>query len=562
MGEIEAALRQCAGVREAVVVARGPGGETRLAGYVGAAEGVTASALRQQLQASLPDYMVPAALVVMEKLPLSEHGKVDRKALPEPEGVRGKAEYEAPRNAVEAELAQIWGEVLGLERVGIRENFFELGGDSIRSIQVRARAGEAGLEFSVQDRSGTPRWRVGGSGAGVRGRAGSGGSGIQPDRGGGSGAAAERRGGCLPAGAAAGGHAVPQRVQSGLGGVSRCLQFHLQRPFDAGRLQGAIDAVVGRHAMLRTSFELSAASEPLQLVWREARVKLGVSDLRGLEEAEQERALEQWMEAEKAKRFDWRRRRCALPRAPAQRGEFSVHADRAPRDSGRVECGQPADGLLQHHLLSGSGGNGAGGALPRGMWRGSGERWGRRRAGSIGSRCWWGARMTQLPRRESAAGREGARAGIWKRTFRQRWRGPEGGGGAGRGAGEERAVGGASAGLGLVSGQRRNNHGVVTNGRREERGGEAGCWGCLKNTVPLRSRIGGRQLAGVGRETFAAEVRDAGAPLVSAAELQKGSGAVRGRVQLHIISRCVRGIAGGGRTERGGAGGTKRATSP
>src|SRR5262249_1672220 len=108
-----------------------------------------AGELRSYLKQRLPDYMVPSSLVVMERLPLTVNGKVDRKALPAPEERSESAEYVAPRTAVEEALAEIWAGVLGLEQVGIRENFFELGGDSILSIQIAGRAKKAGLNFTV-----------------------------------------------------------------------------------------------------------------------------------------------------------------------------------------------------------------------------------------------------------------------------------------------------------------------------------------------------------------------------------------------------------------------------
>ena len=108
--------------------------------------------LRRFLQERLPEYMVPAAFVLLERLPLTPNGKVDRRALPAPGPARPQLEatYVAPRTAVEAQLAAIWAQVLGLEQVGIDDNFFELGGDSILSIQVIARATQAGLQLTLK----------------------------------------------------------------------------------------------------------------------------------------------------------------------------------------------------------------------------------------------------------------------------------------------------------------------------------------------------------------------------------------------------------------------------
>ncbi|NOK09188.1 non-ribosomal peptide synthetase, partial [Corallococcus exercitus] len=149
LGEVESALGQCDGVRESVVVVREDApGTKRLVAYV-VGQGMTAEGLREALKARLPEYMVPAAFVVLDALPLSPNGKVDRKALPKPEATAEAAEaYEAPRTRTEETLASVWARVLGVKRVGVKENFFALGGDSILSIQVVAKAGQAGLKVT------------------------------------------------------------------------------------------------------------------------------------------------------------------------------------------------------------------------------------------------------------------------------------------------------------------------------------------------------------------------------------------------------------------------------
>jgi amino acid adenylation domain-containing protein/non-ribosomal peptide synthase protein (TIGR01720 family) len=108
------------------------------------------SLLRQCLKSKLPNYMVPSAFVMLNALPLTPNGKVDRKALPEPERIRPEIEetYVAPQTTIEKQLAVIWAQVLGLEKVGINNKFFELGGDSILSIQVVSKANQAGLHFT------------------------------------------------------------------------------------------------------------------------------------------------------------------------------------------------------------------------------------------------------------------------------------------------------------------------------------------------------------------------------------------------------------------------------
>ena len=149
-GEIEAALIGQPGVSQAAVIARrdGAGGQ-RLIGYVVAAAGAVldTAALRAALSRQLPDYMVPSALVVLERLPLTPNGKLDRRALPEPE-LGSAHSHRAPRTPQEAILCGLFAEVLGLERVGIDDNFFERGGDSIVSIQLVSRARRAGLSIT------------------------------------------------------------------------------------------------------------------------------------------------------------------------------------------------------------------------------------------------------------------------------------------------------------------------------------------------------------------------------------------------------------------------------
>src|SRR5262249_20735208 len=106
--------------------------------------------MRAFLQERLPDYMIPLAFVLIDTLPLTPNGKVDDRALAAPDPSRPDlpGPYVAPGNPVEARLAEVWAQVLGVERVGVRDNFFELGGDSILSIQVVARARQAGLELT------------------------------------------------------------------------------------------------------------------------------------------------------------------------------------------------------------------------------------------------------------------------------------------------------------------------------------------------------------------------------------------------------------------------------
>jgi amino acid adenylation domain-containing protein len=147
VGEVEAVLAQHAGVRESVVVAREDDrGNTRLVAYVVATNGnLQIAELRNYLRQRLSEYMVPSAIVRLEVFPLTPNGKLDRKALPAPDGAGYEAEgpYVAPRSELERLIAGVWKETLGVERVGVRDNFFNLGGHSLLLIRVNNRLREA-----------------------------------------------------------------------------------------------------------------------------------------------------------------------------------------------------------------------------------------------------------------------------------------------------------------------------------------------------------------------------------------------------------------------------------
>ncbi len=154
LGEIEARLSQYEDVQACCVIAReDTTGDKRLLAYVvpHLRQTPTVSQLRSFLSGQLPQYMMPHAFVMLESLPLLPNGKVDRRALPEPD-FRGELEvsFVGPRTPIEETLAQIWAEVLRLEQVGIHDNFFELGGDSILSIQIISRAKQTGLHLTLK----------------------------------------------------------------------------------------------------------------------------------------------------------------------------------------------------------------------------------------------------------------------------------------------------------------------------------------------------------------------------------------------------------------------------
>jgi amino acid adenylation domain-containing protein/non-ribosomal peptide synthase protein (TIGR01720 family) len=152
LGEIESVLCQHRAVREAVVIAREdvPGTKRLVAYLVHSQSAPGLDSLRTHLKKTLPDYMVPAAFVFLDRLPLTNNGKVDQKVLPAPEEQRPELAggYVAPRTLAEEKLAAIWSKVLRVERVGVNDNFFELGGDSILSIQIISLARRDGLRLT------------------------------------------------------------------------------------------------------------------------------------------------------------------------------------------------------------------------------------------------------------------------------------------------------------------------------------------------------------------------------------------------------------------------------
>ncbi len=151
--EIEAALKAHPSVREAVVLAKSDRhGERRLIAYlIGGGESASAKELRTHLAKRLPEYMLPAAYVELEQWPLTTHGKLDRRALPEPDaGAYVSRVYEAPQNEVEQQLAAIWQDLLGVERVGRHDHFFELGGHSLMAVRLLTRLREQDLLADLQ----------------------------------------------------------------------------------------------------------------------------------------------------------------------------------------------------------------------------------------------------------------------------------------------------------------------------------------------------------------------------------------------------------------------------
>jgi acyl carrier protein len=162
VGEIEVFLTKHEAVRQAVVFAREDiPGDTRLVAYVIPAQpqAPATTVLRRYLQTWLPDYLIPSAFVFLESLPLTVSGKVDRRALPAPSGDRPEQDmpFVEPSTPTEIELAEIWKQILRVERVGLHDNFFNIGGHSLLAVQLVSRVNATfGVELSLRDLFGTP----------------------------------------------------------------------------------------------------------------------------------------------------------------------------------------------------------------------------------------------------------------------------------------------------------------------------------------------------------------------------------------------------------------------
>jgi amino acid adenylation domain-containing protein len=308
LGEIETTIMEFGAIRECVVTAGDDGsGEKRLFAYVVTGREVAIEDLRNYLKDKLPDYMLPAAIIPIPRLPLTENGKVDRRALPKPELPPSQLEkYSAPCTAVEATLAQVWAESLGIQKIGIDDNFFDLGGDSIRSIKVRAKGLEKGIDFSLQQLFDNPTIRS--LAPYVARRVASNGNTVQQER---FALLTEDDRRKLPADIE---DAYPiSQLQAGMVFHSEyspdyiiyVSSLHLRLKFDAEVMQAALDQLAVRHEMLRTSFALNGFSQPLQFVHRAVRVFLQVQDLRRLSGEKQQQAIDDWITQETRRRFDW-----------------------------------------------------------------------------------------------------------------------------------------------------------------------------------------------------------------------------------------------------------------
>ncbi len=522
-GEIEAALTRHPGVDTGVVLAhRGSGErEARLIAYVTPAAGreLTVDTLREHLGALLPGYMVPAYFVVLDVLPVTANGKTDRRALPDPaaELLLSGGEYVAPRTETERVVASCWSDVLGVARVGVHDNFFALGGDSIRAIRVVGALRRRGVGLTVQNllvhqsveslaRFATTTPETGDSPEERR---------VAPF----ALLTAEDRA-KVPADvvdaypmsmvqAAMVYQMLSDRDESPYHNIT-LFPFTDDAPFSPTAMRRAAALLAERHEILRTSFDLTGFEQPMQLVRARAEVEVGYDDLRGLGADVVQRELREFTARVRSDPFD-------VTRAPMLR--FHVHQTADDRWTfSFIECHAILDGWSHHSLI---------GELMDGyrVIRAGGEPAGptthtvrfadhialeRLSLASERERGFWRDQLAEFDRVELPAAWAADPAdheSAYRTTVRYRDLEP----------GLQRLAAAAGAPLksvlfaahlkvlSIVSGTHRFHTGLVCNGRLETAGGDL-VRGMHLNTLPVGVELTGADWTELVHQVFAAEV--------------------------------------------------------
>jgi amino acid adenylation domain-containing protein len=312
-GEIEAVIQSTLNVEDVKVVARSvtEGTTKQLFAYlVSSIKTVEQDVLREQLQKSLPDYMIPSAFIVLDKLPLTVNGKLDFTSLPLPQGLRPQLrnQYTAPKNQQQETLCKIWQAVLSVNKVGIDDNFFALGGDSLRAVQATERAKSAGLchsliglfqyqtvsklaanlnkaddefqytetprfsQISSADRALVPNYIVD----------------AYP----------------LSAMQASMFYHMALSPESNVYHCTGTTNFTIGKPFDKEAFHAAVQETVAAHDVYKTSFDFDSFSEPLQLVHETATLPTEVIDISHLSKEEQDEVIFSLLDKEKKTPFD------------------------------------------------------------------------------------------------------------------------------------------------------------------------------------------------------------------------------------------------------------------
>lgn len=297
LGEIESALLRCDGVERALADSiDGQQGQKLLVAWVITSPSAAWSAENTQMALSnlLPAYAVPAIIQAVDKFPLTINGKVDRADLRRHIRYEADAPHRPPQTDTERTLVRIWQTVLGFDRVGIDDNYFELGGDSILSLRISAAAREAGIHFELSQlielrtirklalvcKTSIP-------------------PGLTTDT---SAAWTEHE---YPLSALQAGMVYHSLLSSGSGIYHDVFCYRINGTFNVRSMESALASLVQEHELLRTSFVLDAEPEPLQRVSHSARCQLHTRDLTGLAPKDREEVLESWVNVERMQGFDW-----------------------------------------------------------------------------------------------------------------------------------------------------------------------------------------------------------------------------------------------------------------
>ncbi|MEV7770213.1 amino acid adenylation domain-containing protein [Kitasatospora sp. NPDC086791] len=356
-GEIEAAIGGLPDVDKSLVIAhrRADEREARLVAYVAPRAGRTldVAELRAALGRTLPGYMVPAVFVPLEAFPMTANGKIDHRALPAPEAHRalGGPEHVAPRTGTERIVAETWAEVLRLPRVGALDNFFHLGGDSIRAIKVVGALRRRGIDLAVQNL--LVHQSVEGLARFADHAAPGGPAGVEEQRVAPFELLSPADRAALPPGlvdayplamvqAAMVYQMLADRDESPYHNIT-LFPFVDDAPFSLPAMREAAARLARRHEILRTGFDLTGYSEPLQLVHADGTVEVGHDDLRGLDEERIRAELEEFTTRTRRTPFD-------IGRAPMLR--FHVHQTADDRWTfSFIECHAILDGWSHHSLI-------------------------------------------------------------------------------------------------------------------------------------------------------------------------------------------------------------------
>ncbi|HKV42833.1 MAG TPA: amino acid adenylation domain-containing protein [Blastocatellia bacterium] len=333
LGEIEGVLRQYPGIQEALVVAgEDERGEKRLVAYLVGAEvkGLSAAAVRQFLKEKLPAYMAPSTYVMMEQLPLTANGKVDRKALPDPSWNSADVEYAGARTLTEEIVTGIWEEVLGVRQAGIKDVFFEAGGHSILAMRVMTRLRDAfHLDVPIQRIFDTPTI------AGLS-------EAIDEALGNRQCLGDETASGCIPR--IQDGTRIPasfaqqrlwflDQLVPGNPAYNVPVCYRVTGPLNLIGLEQSIGEITRRHEVLRTTFQ-EDYGEPVQLIGSPEILRLRFADLSGLRTGERDTTLKYLEEQEARKPFD-------LQSEPVLRG-LAI----------RLKENDSAISVTMHHIVS------------------------------------------------------------------------------------------------------------------------------------------------------------------------------------------------------------------